>query len=233
MQKVLIGIQARSGSTRLPRKAFEMIGGRTMLDRVIDACKYAAARMEKSGVTAHVAVLTPAGDPIVGEFSPRVDVVEGSEHDVLARYGTALQRYKPDLAVRITGDCPFIPAPLIAYLTGLAVTNGYDYISNCDERFRTSIDGSDCEVISARLFDYALECATKPYDREHVTPFMRRSPPPWARLATAVNHFDISHIKLSVDTEEDLERARRVFDMTFAKQQEAAKVYGKGGVHRL
>jgi spore coat polysaccharide biosynthesis protein SpsF (cytidylyltransferase family) len=231
--RVLIGIQARSGSTRLPRKAFEMISGRMMLDRVIEAGKFAAANLEKNGHKAIVAVLTPTNDPIVQEFRSRVEIVEGPEHDVLARYQVAAEKYDPELTVRITGDCPLIPAPLITYLTNLAINKGYDYISNADERFRTAIDGADCEVISRRLLDHTAELATRPHDREHVTPFIRRTPPEWARLGLAWNHFDLSGIKLSVDTQEDLERVRQAFETSFAKYQEAAKIYGKGAIHRL
>lgn len=231
--KVLIAIQARSGSKRLPRKAFEMISGRMMLDRVVEACKYAACNIEKGGNTAAIAVLTPKDDPIVAEFKNRVDVLEGPEHDVLARYAMAVEKYDPELTVRITGDCPLMPAPLITYMVNLAIAKGYDYLSNCDERFRTSIDGSDCEVISRRLFEYADEHAKKPYDREHVTPFMRRSRPEWGRYGIALNHFDLSDIKLSVDTKEDLERVQGAFDRAFRKFQDALRVYGKGAIHRL
>lgn len=231
--KILIGIQARSGSTRLPRKAFEMISGRMMLDRVIEACKYAASNIEKGGHKCAVAVLTPTGDDIVEEFSNRVEIIEGPEHDVLSRYELAVEKHEPELTVRVTGDCPLIPAPLINYLTNLAITKGYDYISNADDRFRTAIDGADCEVISRRLFEYAFEFATRPRDREHVTTFIRESRPEWARYALAHNHFDLSDIKLSVDTKEDLERVRKAFESSFTKYQEAVKFYGKGAIHRL
>lgn len=229
---VLIGIQARSGSTRLPRKAFEMISGRTMLDRVVETCKYAAVNIEKRSHKAEVAVLTPSGDPIVDEYRSRVQIVEGSERDVLSRYRVAVDKYAPDYLVRITGDCPLIPGSLIAYMTDVAISRRYDYFSNSDERFRTSIDGSDVEVVSRRLFDYTADVATSDYDREHVTPLMRREPPSWAKLALAYNNFDMSDVKLSVDTQEDLERVRRAFEKSFVKYQEAIKVYGKA-IHRL
>src|SRR5688500_7503846 len=113
--KVMIGIQARSGSTRLPRKAFELISGRTMMDRVIEAARAASRFIEDKGHRCSVVVLTPKGDPIVAEFSPRVDVVEGPEQDVLARYRIAVETYNPDWIIRITGDCPLLPASLVAY----------------------------------------------------------------------------------------------------------------------
>ncbi len=230
---VLIGIQARSGSTRLPKKAFEMIAGRMMLDRVIEASRVAADMIEKSGHRALVSVLTPFGDPIAMAFSTRVDIVEGPEADVLGRYKIAVEKHNPDAVIRVTGDCPLLPSSLVAYLFGLSFKNGYDYLSNCDERCRTSIDGADVEVISRKMFDHGAAKATEAYDREHVTPYMRRSPFPGARMGLAWNHFDLSGIKLSVDTPEDLENVRRHFETGYSKLQEAQKIYGKGAIHRL
>ena len=233
MENVLIGIQARSGSQRLPRKAFELIGGRTMLDRVIDSCNKAATRLNKLGSKCQVVVLTPKNDPIVAEFSNRVEVFEGEEHDVLSRYVNSAEKYEAEFIVRITGDCPFIPHALVSYMTSIAVKMKYDYFSNVDERFRTSIDGSDCEVFSARMLEYADKAARKNFDREHVTTIMRRNPPAWAVNGIAINHFDISDIKLSVDTQDDLDKARKVFDSTYRKIQDATRVYGKEAIHRI
>lgn len=230
--RVLIGIQARSGSTRLPRKAFELIAGRTMLDRVIDTCRYSAAQIDKAGHVCDVVVLTPMGDPIVGEFSSRVALVEGPEQDVLTRYKLASDKYTPDYIVRITGDCPLIPGSLITYMTMTAIAKAYDYYSNADERFRTAIDGADCEVISRRTLDYAAATAKTAYDREHVTPFIRRETAV-GRKGLAFNNFDMSDVKLSVDTQEDLDRVRRAYEQSFVKYQEAVKVYGRGAIHRL
>lgn len=231
--KVLIGIQARSGSKRLPRKAFELISGKTMLGRVIETCEHAAGLIDKKGSRCQVAVLTPEGDPIVNEFKRTVEVIQGPEQDVLARYARAAELHQPDLIVRITGDCPLIPGAFIAHMVSLADQRGYDYISNSDERFRTSIDGNDCEVFTLRMLQEADRMARAPYDREHVTPWMRKTPPDWARLGLAMNHFDLSPIKLSVDTIEDLERVRDAFESAFMKFQEAAKVYGRGCIHRI
>ncbi len=232
--RILIGIQARSTSERLPRKAFEMIYGRMMLDRVIDQCKFSAKSIEeRNGHKVSVAVLTPIGDPIVSEFGTRVEIVEGPEHDVLSRYAIAVEKYDPELTVRITGDCPLIQAPFISHMTKIAIENGYDYFCNSDERFRTFIDGSDCEVISRRMFAYAADSAKESYDREHVTPFMRRAPPEWARLGLAVSRYDLSGIKLSVDTQEDLEAVRKSFENSYCKYQAALKVYGRGAIHQL
>lgn len=233
-RKILIGIQARSGSTRLPRKAFELIGEKMMLDHVIEACKRAASYIvKKERVSARVAVLTPDGDPIATAFANRCDIVQGPEKDVLARYILALDEYEPDLVVRVTGDCPMLPSRVISRMMGLALQFGYDYVSNVDERFRTAIDGEDCEVISARLLREAGKLAVSSSDREHVTPLIRRMPPNWAEIGTAVNFFDHSGIKLSVDTLEDLERVRKAYDEAQRKYTLATRTFGQSRVHGL
>jgi len=233
-KSILIGIQARSGSTRLPRKAFETIGGKWMLDHVIDACKKSAAFLGKDGgVTTRVVVLTPKGDPIAQAFRSRCDIIEGPEHDVLARYLLALEEHEPDLMVRITGDCPLIPSFVISRIISLALKHGYDYIGNGDERFRTSLDGVDCEVISSKLLEEVGRLAVSKEDREHVTTLIRRHTPTWARVGHVMNHFDHSSQKLSVDTPEDLDRVRNVYDSAEDKYRMAIRTLGQAQVHLL
>lgn len=235
MQKILIAIQARSGSTRLPKKAFELIGGSRMLDHVIDNCKNSASYLSRRrglDVSVEVAVVTPVGDPIVNEFSSRCRIIEGSELDVLSRYAGAVHVYDPDYVVRITGDCPLIPAFIISKMVQLAVHNRYDYVSNVDD-FRTSLDGSDCEVMSRKMFEYIHDVASMPHDREHVTTIIRRCPPDWARIGAVVGYFDLSDLKLSVDTPEDLERVRKAYDSVNKRVMEAERRYGRQAIHRL
>lgn len=232
--RVLIGIQARSGSTRLPKKAFELISGKTMLDRVIEACKKAASyTVQRENLAIKVAVLTAVDDPIIGVFSSRCDIMEGPEEDVLTRYRMALDKYASDYVVRITGDCPMIPPYMISRLISLAVSHGYDYISNVDPRFRTALDGVDCEVMSARMLKTLHECATSAEDREHVTTMARREPPDWAKIGAVVSHFDHSHVKLSVDTKEDLDRVRLAFEAAEKKYREAILTYGQTHTHLI
>ena len=233
-KSILIGIQARSGSTRLPRKAFETIGGKWMLDHVIDACKKSAGFLSRdSGIKTRVVVLTPAGDPIATAFKSRCDIIEGPEQDVLARYLLALEEHEPDLMVRITGDCPLIPSFVISRVISLALKHAYDYIGNGDDRFRTSLDGVDCEVISNKLLVEVGRLAVSKEDREHVTTLIRRDTPPWARIGHVMNHFDHSEQKLSVDTPEDLERVRKVYDSGEDKYRLAIRTLGQSQVHLL
>lgn len=232
---VLIAVQARSTSERLPRKSHELISGQRMLDRVLESCKRAALYINRPPISAaaRVAVLCPRGDAIAKDFERQATIVEGSEHDVLSRYSAALEQFSPQYIVRVTADCPLIPPFVISKHVSLALANGYDYIANVDERWRTALDGVDCEVISSRLMKWAAEMAVKPYDREHVTPIIRQHPPEWAKIATTVGHFDMSTIKYSVDTPEDLARVRQVYDSANDKYTAAILALGKTSVHRF
>ena len=234
---VLIGIQARSGSTRLPRKAYELIGERRMLDHVIDACRgaarYLTSRPTSNAPYVSVALLVPEKDPIGEDFARGIDLIEGPEQDVLARYAIALSALEPDFIVRITGDCPLIPDYLIAKHITTALKGRYDYLSNVDEESRTAIDGHDCEVMSSRMLRHLDEVADSREDREHVTLLARREPPEWAKIGGIINYHDHSHFKLSVDTADDLERVREEYRRRDLKLFRAERKFGKRSVHRL
>lgn len=236
-KKILIAIQARSTSSRLPGKVLQLIDGKTMLDHVCDAAKRSADYLNrftfKTGIAVHCCLVVPTGDPIVSQFRHKILVIEGSETDVLGRYMAAVDSQKPDWVVRITSDCPLIPPFIISKHIKLAVVNNYDYISNIDPRFRTALDGADCEVVSAKLMQWAHENAKPGPDREHVTPLCRSTPPRWAKCAAVIGFFDESEVKLSVDTSEDLEAVRHNFERVKDKIRQAEKAYGRENVHRF
>lgn len=235
--KVLIGIQARSTSKRLPGKVFEPIDGRSMLDHVIDAARksmdYVNYKSHQTGLSVACALLVPRGDALIKSFVRRIPIIEGSESDVLSRYVTASREFDADFCVRITSDCPLIPPFVITKILKLAVINSYDYISNVDPNFRTALDGSDCECMSGRMMEWLDRETEQGVEREHVTLACRTRPPEWARNAGVIGFFDQSDIKLSVDTEEELDRVREQYDSMQKKLRTAEKMFGKERVHRF
>jgi spore coat polysaccharide biosynthesis protein SpsF (cytidylyltransferase family) len=236
---VVIGIQARSTSGRFPRKVFETIDGKPMLQHVIDAAnraaKYLNNHTQKTKVMVNVALVVPTGDEITSAFKKKVTVIEGDEKDVLSRYVTMAHRLDADYIVRLTGDCPLIPPFLISKHINTALKNELDYVSNVDENLRTSADGTDCEVMSRRVLDWLNTSATTTEDREHVTTLVRRQPPDWAigKIGHVVGFLNLSQLKLSVDTPDDLERVRWEHDRVKQAIDTAESRHGKGSVHRF
>jgi spore coat polysaccharide biosynthesis protein SpsF len=157
-----------------------------------------------------VCLLTPKDDPLLKFYGNKrnLDIVEGSEDDVLSRYNKAMNELNPDLMVRITSDCPLIPPSTISDHIINTDKYRYDYASNVDPRFRHAPDGWDCEVMTSRMMKWLGDNAKDPSDKEHVTTLARRRPPKWARIGAVMCDEDFSSLKFSVDTQEDLEHIR-------------------------
>ena len=71
-------------------------------------------------------------------------------------------------------------------------------------------DGMDVEVMSLDALKKTWKEATSFYDREHVTSYIRNHPELFA-IGEMAYDVDLSHIKVSVDTREDLEIVRRIY----------------------
>lgn len=237
VSNVLIAIQARSTSKRFPKKVFEMIDGKPVLQHVIDACNRAAQYNNKysykNNINVSVAVLVPYGDLIIKQFSGKALIFEGPEDDVLMRYKIASDKMNSDYIVRITADCPLIPSHVITKHITTVVMNNHDYVSNVDEELRTAADGMDCEAFSKNLLDYVNLSAKEDRYREHVTLMMRENPPDWAKIGHIVGFLDMSSVKLSIDTPEDLERVRAEYKKIKQAIEKACEKSGEGSVYRF
>lgn len=236
MVKVIIGIQARSTSTRFPGKVFELIDNKEILQHIIDSAKKCAVYLMKDNdrYDVKVVVLIPSGDSIYERYLDKVIIFEGSEEDVLSRYYDMAASMKADYIVRLTSDCPLLPPFVITKHINVAVNGRYDYVSNVHEALRTAVDGHDCEVLSMRALTWAHTCALNEYDREHVTPVLRTNKAPEIfKTAHLVGYLFQPHIKLSVDTREDLERVKREYSEIKLIIDKASVKNGKTSVHRF
>lgn len=221
---VLIGIQARSTSSRFPNKIYEKLGKRTVLGHVIKnaltAASYINAHNLKNNIHCRVALLIPKGDQ-AKNHAEDLPVIEGPEENVFERYMLALEAFQSDYLVRITADCPLLPPPIISSHIFKATRHTLDYCSNVDEKLRTVPDGWDCEVISARAMKWLDEHNDDMEDYEHVTTLLRREKPKELQFGHVVGYLNLKDLKLSIDTPEDLERIRDQFEYISMAVREA------------
>lgn len=236
---VCIGIQARSTSVRFPGKVLEKIGQKTLLERILDnaysSANYINRGTRYSKVFTKVSVLIPANDEIAKYCRlNKVSYVEGDEFDVLGRYKKLADIFDADYVVRLTADCPFVPDAYISKAINTAINNKLDYCSNVDPRFRTVPDGFDVEVISRRAIDWLDQNADEKLHREHVTTLIRTDDKPEDfAVGVIIGPIDLSNIKISIDTEEDLQRGREHFANLEAKIAKAKEIYGEKSLHRF
>lgn len=221
-KKIMIGIQARSSSERLPRKVWMEIGTKMMIDKVIDACKSAQQIVTNNqfrDAKVYVALLVPTGDPLYNHYKQDAHIVEnfhvleGPLDDVLTRYVMAADQLRADYICRVTGDCPMIPPPVITKHIVTAFKGGLDYTSNVFPGIRTEPDGFDCEVLSAKLLDYLHKNAKSQQEREHVTFYLRDFMPHWAKKAQFIGYVNREEHKYSVDTIDDFAAVKRNIEM--------------------
>lgn len=192
------------GSTRLPGKVLEDLGGMPVLEWVLRGCR--AARTVDEVV---VATSTDPGDDAVEEAARRlgVPVVRGSEEDVLSRFLLALDEHPADAVVRVTADCPFVDPDLVDALVGVwRGVEGLDYVSTV--LVRTLPHGLDVELVTAEALRRVGAVATG-HHRVHVTSGVYTAPEDFSVMGVCFTP-DASDIRVTLDTPEDLRMLRAV-----------------------
>jgi glutamate-1-semialdehyde 2,1-aminomutase len=203
--KIVAIVQARMGSTRLPNKVMKLINGVPMIELLL-------RRLDCAKNVDEIVLATSTGEKNV----PLVEHVEklgffcisGSESDVLDRYINAARQAHADVIVRITGDCPLIDPGLVDEAIEQFKSLGVDYLSNSLPA--TYPDGLDTEVFTLEALERAARETNDPFDREHVTPYLRR--PGLFKTGVMVNSEDLSGFRWTVDELVDFQVVANVFN---------------------
>jgi spore coat polysaccharide biosynthesis protein SpsF len=208
--KVVVVIQARTGSSRLPGKVLLDAAGAPLLARMTE--RVCAARTPSEVVIATTAL---AADDAICELAARAGVacVRGHATDCLDRHVAAARATAADAVVKIPSDCPLIdPATIDAVIRAFLAEPDVDYASNLHPP--TWPDGFDVEIMTRGAIETAWREAARPLDREHTTPFLWDNPERFATLnvrwPTGLD-YSLSH-RLTLDYAEDYAVIRAVFD---------------------
>lgn len=206
-------IQARMGSERLPGKVLQDIAGKPMIDRVVERVQRC---LSIDGVI--VATSTNASDDHLAEHCRGlgVQVVRGSENDVLSRYALAAEKFRCEFVVRITADCPLVDPDIVDQVVYEVTENpGVQYACNFFPQ-RLFPRGLDAEVLTVQALKQINAEATDPRYREHVTLMIYENASRF-NIASVSNRLDHSHLRWTVDTEADLFLVRTIYEH-FAEQ---------------
>lgn len=198
-------MQARLGSTRLPNKVFKNLGGKPVLEHVMDRLKNVR---NVDGII--IATTDDKNDDPIVEWSKQnnYDYYRGSQNDVLSRFFHASKKFDLDIIVRITSDCPFIDPDVCSQAIEMFLTSNFDMVTNGgpDLNLRTYPRGMDVSVFSSTVLDEAYLRAVTRSEREHVTPYMYAH----KNVGYLQDKVDNSRFRLTLDTHEDLELLREI-----------------------
>ncbi|MHB1046515.1 MAG: cytidylyltransferase domain-containing protein [Thermoanaerobaculia bacterium] len=166
-------VQARTGSTRLPGKTLLPLAGSTVLARVLE--RVVSARLSGWVV---VATTTLEEDDALAEHATRLGfpVFRGHPTDLLDRHLAAARSFGARYVAKIPSDCPLIDPEAVDAVLGrfLEYPDRYDYVSNLHPA--SWPDGNDVEVMRIEALAAAALEATRPFEREHTTPFLWERP---------------------------------------------------------
>jgi spore coat polysaccharide biosynthesis protein SpsF len=210
---VVVVVQARTGSTRLPGKILMPLAGAPLLVRMVERVRAAASRFEVV-----VATTTDATDDTVVDLcrARSIDVFRGHPTDLLDRHYEAARARSADVVLKIPSDCPLIdPAVIDRALAFYAAAPDYDFVSNLHPA--TYPDGNDVEVMPMHALEAAWREAKRPHEREHTTPFLWDQPARFRIGNVAWESgldYSMSH-RFTIDYAEDYALIAAVYDALY------------------
>jgi spore coat polysaccharide biosynthesis protein SpsF len=191
---VIISVQARLGSTRLPGKVLLHLANQRILEWVVERALSAATE----NVDVIVALGNEPENEALEEFCSRAGYkyVVGPEDDLLQRHLGAARTGQHDTLVRLTADCPFVPSDEIIRVINEHLTNGARYTTNNTDRMPigTGVDAIDPELLED----------LEQHGETHPVKLPRSNPEEWGTVwSDNSSWYPFSDAHIAVDTPED------------------------------
>jgi spore coat polysaccharide biosynthesis protein SpsF len=204
--KAGIILQARMASQRLPGKALEPIAGRSLIVRCLQ-------RLGAAGVGPVIlATTTGSEDDTLVSAAQELGaaVFRGSAEDVLGRYRRCAAQFGLERVVRATGDNPGVDINAPGRLLDALAGSNAEYVREDDLPY-----GGGVEALTVDALNRAAGLARDPFDREHVTTYIRRHPEIFRTLVRRVPApLARPDVRVTVDTAGDLDAFRALHAAT-------------------
>jgi spore coat polysaccharide biosynthesis protein SpsF len=205
--KIVCIVEARFASTRLPGKVLLPVLGKPMLALMVERLKRARTIDEIV-----IATTDKPPDDSVALFGKNMGahIFRGSEDDVLDRVVKAAESRNADIIVEVTGDCPLIDPGIIDKVVGDFLMGGADFVSNILPH--TTPRGTDVRVFRCSDLAEINRRSSDAADHEHVSLHFWEHPERYrCRNVETDLPEAAAHLRLTVDTEEDLELVRAIY----------------------
>ncbi|WP_428324965.1 cytidylyltransferase domain-containing protein [Nitrosopumilus sp.] len=212
-KKIIVMIQARTDSTRFPNKILSIIEGKPMLWHVINRIK----KMKCDEIVVVTTTRKKDDDVVKIARKSKVKCFRGKTNNVLDRFYQASIKFKAEVIVRITADCPLIDPIQSKKVVNAFLKGNYDYLSNDS---KTIPNGLDTECFSFIALKEAWIKSKLKSEKEHVTPYIWKHPKKF-RIATIHNKDkkNRENMRWSVDYKNDLEFVKEVYSKLYFKKE--------------
>lgn len=217
MKKVVIILQARIGSKRLPGKVLKKVLEKPLLWHTIERLKSCKNSDKLIIATSNKEQDNPIND-IANDCN--ISCFRGSENNVLDRFYQAAKSVDADIIVRITADCPLIDPELIDKMIAYFKANEFDFVG-------TGVppsypDGLDTDVFSFSALEKAWKEAILSLEREHVGPYILNNPDKF-KICFFKNTENLSFMRWTLDEEADFKFIDEVYKRLYNKSNKIFK----------
>ena len=200
---ILVVIQARTNSKRIPGKIFKKIGNTVVYKEVLRR----AELVENIDKVCFAISDNQTDDFFAKELGRNgIDFIRGDEENVLNRFIKVSKKFLFDHIIRIPCDKPLIDPDIISFLTkifwkmlimpNINITPSWPH-------------GLDIEIFKTKLLSLSYESSRDPKNLEHVTPWMRENKN--LKIINLKSKTDLSFHRWTIDYEEDLQLVRQIF----------------------
>ena len=210
--RLAIIIQARTDSTRFPRKVLSKIKGKSLLWHVIERAK----KIGEGQII--VATTTRSIDDEIVSIAQKanVDFFRGKKNDVLDRYLKAALKHNANIIMRITSDCPLIDPIESKKVLKKFLKGKFDYVATDEKSYPK---GLDTECFSLNALKRTSKVANTKSDREHVTQYIYNHPKKF-RIGLVYNKKKFQKPqRWVVDYKEDLLFVRKIFSKLYKNEK--------------
>lgn len=209
----VIIIQARTGSTRLPKKmVMDFLHDQTIPEVIVARLKLAFPEI----ITVLATTSSQLDNDLAAKMEGKVDLVyRGDEEDVLERFLDVKEIVQAKAVIRVCADNPFLDMSLLQELIQ-DWEDGMDYLAHRieDKPSMKTAFGFFAEITTYEALEKVKSMTQESLYHEHVTNFVYENPNDfnvnWLPVEKSIS--DNQDIRLTVDTENDFENAKKVFE---------------------
>ena len=219
MKKVVLIIQARMSSTRLPGKSMMPLADKPLVYRMVERLKNCKKIDEIV-----IATSDQPEDQVLVDLAKVLEVsyFQGNLLDVRDRYLKAAEQFQADFIIRIPADNPMPDSNEIDKLIEFHLENNQDGFSSNLAQVNNSgyLDGIGAEIFSTRLLKESIARSSSEIAKEHIHrnffDYSTQTPvdSSWCPIASPKAPAELRRpdIILDVNTMDDYTKIKRIYD---------------------
>lgn len=220
MNETKIIIQARTGSTRLPRKMIlPFYGNEGIFSLILNRL---TSIIDKNNII--LATSINENNDVLIDIAKNysVNYFRGSENDVLQRFIDAAIDFNAEKIIRVCADNPFLDLEYLNFLLDNFEKSNCDYMSFSTSKGTPTIKthyGFWAEAVTLNALKKVKSMTDENIYHEHVTNFIYANPDIFNIIFFNIpeeieNHDDI---RLTIDTQVDFDIQKEIFNIVYKK----------------